>query len=267
MKIYVINLPLSRKRRRKMQQRLDSFNLRYEIVEAISSNEIDSNKINEINRKAPRGGDMKLAEVACVHSHSKALRKLVDDNEDVGIILEDDVVFHRKFAELACNISSKDLSEGPFLFYALFFSPTKIYRSDSITERFHHYTVESVENIWGAMAYAVKREDAENLAARMLDTCCRADDWYYYVNNHVVKNVTVCFPFVVKHEELNSDIAKFDRLSGLFSISGISKFIHRYRVFPFFQISIFIRQRRAEKRQARNIILRDIPYSKTYVLK
>ncbi|MFT6907213.1 MAG: glycosyl transferase family 25 [Oleiphilaceae bacterium] len=267
MKIYVINLPASERRRQNMKRRLDSFDLRYEIIQAVSTSEISPDMIDGINNLAPRGGTIKQGEVACARSHSKALSKMFDDGEEVGVILEDDVIFDRRFSRLVKSLSPEILKNGPLLLGGTFFVPTRLIKMEHISDGNYHYAAEQLENVWGAMAYAIKKEDAERLSAQMLKTHCRSDDWLFYVNEGVIENVTICFPFVIQHEELNSDVAKFAGFSGLHSISAISKLIHKYRIFPFFQISIGLRQRRAERRQSRNIISKDGPYSKTYQLK
>jgi glycosyl transferase family 25 len=267
MKIYVINLPASRKRLQNMKRRLDSCGLRYEVIQAVSAADIDADMVKKINQADPRGGPLKPGEVACARSHLKALRKMIDDEEDVGIVLEDDVIFHRRFSELVKSISAENLSNGPLLLCALFFKPTRITKSDHLYGETYHYEIEKIENVWGAMAYAIKRDDAKRMSAQIFNTRCRSDDWQFYINIGVIENITLCFPFAAQHEELNSDIAKFARLSSPFSIPRISMLVHRYRIFPFFQISIALRQRRAEKRQFSNIIEKSDDHRKMYQLK
>ncbi|HEA52666.1 hypothetical protein LCGC14_2752520 [marine sediment metagenome] len=267
MKIYVINLPCSSRRLRKMKQRLSSFDLKYEVIQAISAADIEPGIVEKINNSDPRGGALKPGEVACARSHSKALRKMLDDEEEVGIIIEDDVVFDSKFCKIVKSISASNLENGPLLLCALFFRPTKITKSDYIYEGSYHYLVDQIENVWGTMAYAIKRMDAERMSVEMFSTRCRADDWEHYINEGIIDNITLCFPFPVRHEELNSDIAKFSKFSNILSISGFSKFIHKYRIFPFFQISIIKRQARAEKRHSNNLIVKNGEQRKIYQLK
>lgn len=98
-KIYIVSLPDQLKRREAISNELLDLGISsYEFVDAISGDSLEST--GELVRqgilakefKDPNGGLTKNI-IACSISHRKAQQKFLDDGFDVGLILEDDVMF------------------------------------------------------------------------------------------------------------------------------------------------------------------------------
>jgi GR25 family glycosyltransferase involved in LPS biosynthesis len=103
-KIYYINLNRAIDRRNKLEEVFNNNNLNYKRVSAIDGNDLD---INEINNKYEYN-NMNIYEIACLFSHIKAMKEIIEDKHEYAIIMEDDCNFdYFKYK----TIKIKDLKE------------------------------------------------------------------------------------------------------------------------------------------------------------
>jgi len=101
-KIYYINLNRATERRNNIEKIFNENNLLYKRIEAIDGNDLN---IDEIKEKYDFG-TMNIYEIACLFSHLKAMKEILEDNLDYAIIMEDDCNFdYFKYK----NIKIKDL--------------------------------------------------------------------------------------------------------------------------------------------------------------
>lgn len=109
MKIFIINLKRDNEKRKKMKNKLDKLNLNYEFFEAIDGLNTDHSGIytgwidSYHNRYITKG------EVGCSLSHYYIWKKIINENIETAIILEDDIeVIDNNFIEKAKNIDSNN---------------------------------------------------------------------------------------------------------------------------------------------------------------
>lgn len=100
--VLLINLPRSTDRRARMEQRLATLGLSYEVLPAVDGrarwDELKASvDLPAFQRHA--GSDVLPGEIGCYHSHLHAWRRLVDSDAQVLLVLEDDMVFHDDFME------------------------------------------------------------------------------------------------------------------------------------------------------------------------
>ena len=101
-KIFVINLDRSPDRMAYMEKQLTALNLSFERINAVDGNKSSDDFLNKfyskrLNREkyfAP----LKKAEIGCYISHLIACEKVIQENLDYGIILEDDLILDSNFA-------------------------------------------------------------------------------------------------------------------------------------------------------------------------
>lgn len=95
---YVINLKERTDRKARIIQRLEDHEIPYKIIEAFPK---DSEVVTHLAWNSSHLNNLghynKMAEFACLSSHLKAIRVFVEDGEEIGLILEDDAVFHKRF--------------------------------------------------------------------------------------------------------------------------------------------------------------------------
>lgn len=97
---FVINLPRSKGRREAMQAQLANINLPYQLFNAVDGRKDWDNlqsSINLVEFQRNVGRDVLPGEIGAYHSHISVWRSFLKTGKDVGLILEDDVVFHDDF--------------------------------------------------------------------------------------------------------------------------------------------------------------------------
>ena len=101
-KVFVINLDRSPQRLAGIKKQLDAIGIDFERIAAVDGANLGD---EEVERVAPTRVVSKSyyralsrAEVACSMSHRKAWQRIVDDDLDFGIVLEDDVELLDNFA-------------------------------------------------------------------------------------------------------------------------------------------------------------------------
>jgi len=92
MKAYVINLPKDLTRREFQEIQLNRLGLNYEVVDAVSTNDIEPSiyKMHENDWQRP----LRNVEVACYYSHQSLWKKIIETNEP-ALILEDDALLSK----------------------------------------------------------------------------------------------------------------------------------------------------------------------------
>ncbi len=96
--VFVINLKRSAHRRARMEKQLKACNVRYEFIEAVDGNQLSAGEIAEaqargsgIMEKFPRRNPLLPGEIGCALSHLQVYEKIVAEDRDYALILEDDL--------------------------------------------------------------------------------------------------------------------------------------------------------------------------------
>jgi len=114
MQIFVINLKKDSDRRRKISQQLDSLGVVFSFFEGVNGRELkDEELLSAYKPKRSIDKSKRLltqGEIGCALSHFNIYQKMLDENIDRAIVLEDDAVIGKNFLEaidvvahLPCN--------------------------------------------------------------------------------------------------------------------------------------------------------------------
>jgi glycosyl transferase, family 25 len=103
-----INLDRSPERRAAMEAEAGRVSIALEFVQAIDGKELRLDTVPGYDRagRLRRAPDLKQAEVACVLSHKKALKRFLTTDAKAAIILEDDAILSDKLAGFATAAGS-----------------------------------------------------------------------------------------------------------------------------------------------------------------
>lgn len=114
-KIFVISLKASKGRRKKIKSQMQRFGLKFEFFDAIDARKsVPKKYIDKIDYNIIRknlGRDMTTGEIGCALSHSLVYEKLVAENINQAIIMEDDAILSKEFGEL---VKSETLQQSNF---------------------------------------------------------------------------------------------------------------------------------------------------------
>ena len=105
MKVLVISLSSAQDRREFQAQQLSRYNLDYEFLDALSTEDIDSNTYQKHYQDWQR--PMKPTEVACYYSHQSAWN-IVLKTQKPALILEDDALLSNCVTELLPELAQED---------------------------------------------------------------------------------------------------------------------------------------------------------------
>lgn len=118
-KIFMINLERRPERRAKMNQSFDALGLDVEYVPAVDGRELNDDEIKKIGIEFLEGyadpylnRPMTLGEIGCFLSHFYLWEKMVAEQLDEVLILEDDIRFEPYFKERAVNMLNEARSIG-----------------------------------------------------------------------------------------------------------------------------------------------------------
>ncbi len=96
--IYVINLDRDNQRLVDLQSQFDNVGLSFERVSGVYGKDLTDKQLEQNVSKLYRKFGPKSA-IGCAMSHMKVWQRIVDNNDQVALILEDDVVFTDNFLE------------------------------------------------------------------------------------------------------------------------------------------------------------------------
>jgi GR25 family glycosyltransferase involved in LPS biosynthesis len=105
MKIYIINLKKHSDRKKNMINQLEGYGItNFEFIDAVDGDELtdfqikkecDLKKMKRISRLLTKN------EIACALSHQKVYKRIISENDNRAIILEDDTILSDKFKKIA----------------------------------------------------------------------------------------------------------------------------------------------------------------------
>lgn len=193
--IFVINLERSPERREHMCAQLEHYQLDYEFFNAIDgeclSDEMLSwydDSLREKTQWFPR--KLTKNEIACAISHLLIYEKLVKENIQAAIVLEDDVVINDDFYQIM-NRQALFPKAYELLYYhhgKAKYYPTcrKIYKNYKIV-RYRRQSKYSKRSITYTSAYQITRDGAFKLLRHGYPIAMPADIFLGHLNIHHVK--------------------------------------------------------------------------------
>jgi len=123
-KVLVINLARSPDRLAAITEQLNAINIPFERIDALDGRNLSDEFVEEVSpaRIVSKSYHRALskAEVACSLSHRKAWQRIVDDDLDFGVVLEDDVELLESFNEVLTLLAEIPHRDWDFIkLYAL----------------------------------------------------------------------------------------------------------------------------------------------------
>lgn len=110
MKVFVINLDKDKDKKLHMQQLCKEFGLDCEIFTAVNGKDLppnlDSGIYSSITAKTRYGRELSSGEIGTALSHISIYKKIVSENIDISLILEDDVCFESDLLFVLNNLNS-----------------------------------------------------------------------------------------------------------------------------------------------------------------
>ena len=206
--IYVINLDSSPKRFETIHAQTKKMGLEIKRISGINGNELTDAEIKEnysetlnnkrFRRKLTRG------EIGCHLSHRKIWKKLVDENIDIAIILEDDALLMPYFPEVIKQISKLKGTED---LIKLLETNEPFHRKKALSDGFFLVNFKRIPNC--VTAYGLTFNGAKKLLTRK--HFYRNVDWDIQFCHEINLSVLGIIPYsVISNSAFTSDLVNLN---------------------------------------------------------
>ena len=210
MKIFVISLKDSKDRRKEMESQMKSLGLAFEFFDAIDGRQGLPNKYESmVDRKLAKkriGADISDSEIACALSHALVYKKIIDENIDNAIILEDDCILGDDFAEMVKNKLCENSGKGFIYLYHL--HARAIYGSKGIFYK-EYNSVKLAKVAKSTVAYYLTLKIAKELYKDSVPISYFAD---WSLDLVGLFNVVAIMPRIIQHPKLENSVLEKDRV-------------------------------------------------------
>lgn len=259
MRAYVINLARSLDRRTHITAELQKTGLEYEFITAVDGRDLDLNDPTIIDSALIAKNSFPAGTAGCALSHLRTYQKIIADDLDVALILEDDVILPADLGNLADAVAHHLTgAEVALLNYG---------RSDRCkmsvegtvslpSSRLLALPID-ISGLVNAAAYVITREACERLNKSVLPLRANADDWQFFYREGILDRIRCVLPLPVDKS------AKFESTIGFYSLGNGLKarlagpFLHRK--IPVLHSAILYRRQRILREWGRSEMV-DTPF-------
>lgn len=240
--IFVVNLKNDIEKKEHMQELCQKYNLQIEFIEAVDGRALNKKDINEVYSSIEAidvsGRELSRGEIGCALSHKIIYEKILYDNIELSLILEDDIDFNEDLLTiLDMKNEFQENWELVLLGHHTGYSRdvdtlASIWSQVQLTEKYR--TVRPCEKGYGTYGYLITHIGAKKLLDH-LDVITKPIDHYTGDSKYI--NLYTINPAPIKiHEQLSKEHSsmkdrKFIKYTQnkLFSFRDlISKFIRKY---------------------------------------
>lgn len=221
MKIYIINLANATVRYQRIVKQLEHLGLAYERIEAVNGQQLseeDIKKYCDINAVQSNPTWLTRGAIGCALSHWNVYQKMVIEDIDVALILEDDMTFMPNFPQILQEAEKQIKENEVMLLYFQSFKEIIFSNHHKATLYQNHEIVypSNLDNIGAAGAYIISKNIAKQLAERLLPIRAAADTWHYFHKIGGFEQLRCVIPFgaVSSFAESTIDYIKKDNLLG-----------------------------------------------------
>jgi glycosyl transferase family 25 len=164
--IWVINLKRSIDRNNYITTHLNELGLPFELIEGVDGQNLTPKEFAAIYSGEQAvisiGRELSRGEIGCSLSHLKLYQRMIDENLDEALILEDDVVIDSDFFEI---IKRKVFFPKDWELILFYHGGTQISFWQRKTFYQHYQFVKFAHKTWGSLSYIIKQSAARKLLA------------------------------------------------------------------------------------------------------
>jgi glycosyl transferase family 25 len=193
-RIFTVNLKNNAKRREHIINECNKYSLNVEIINAVIGKELSEAELKEAVFEYEQC-DFTRGEIGCALSHMKIYRKIVEEQIDIALILEDDAILSDRINDALTDIENFDKKNNkPGLFLL-----TKVEKYISnYPKRLKHTNLYKFYKGWYAQGYVINRRGAEVLLKHLAPMKVVADHWLY-IKFYTTLSIYCAVPHIVEH--------------------------------------------------------------------
>lgn len=210
MKIFVINLKRSVKRREAIVAQLLALNLEFEIVEAIDGRTIGREEI--LSYYQNKSNSLPSGFLACGISHHKVYERIVEEKIPVTLIMEDDVILSKNLPKIIEAVGRKIQDNEVILLHAQAVHPVHLTKSKMVeldNGLSLYYSMPFHGGLGSTAAYFIPFKVAQRFASDF-PISFNVDSWGPKLKNNFFESLRVVYPYPVVPAMIQSDINYVD---------------------------------------------------------
>lgn len=195
-KMFVINMYASRESWLNISFKLDALNLPYEYIDGIDASRLSSDGVSKhysyLKNKKLFSRPLLVGEIGCHISHITCWLKIVRQNLDSGIVLEDDAILSEKFSSVIRFLQEHSF-EWNFIRLQLETKNRILYSQKKFLEFLFNEYIRIFDS---TLAYAVNISMARRLVFELLPFGCTADSNSHLYYKYGINVLTIIPPVV-----------------------------------------------------------------------
>ncbi|MBC6606838.1 glycosyltransferase family 25 protein [Hymenobacter sp. BT188] len=201
MKAFLINLERSKNRKKFMIRQLEELQISYEIVEGIDGSTLTDEYLSTVcdfEELAKKPYLLRRGVYGCALSHLSVYKRIIEENLECALVLEDDVELSKDLPGIMHTISSLELKNEVILLYSINTYMKTIFSTQNQQELGNGYTLNhpiDIHALGGAGAYIITNKAARGLLNNILPIRFAADAWPHFYWNKMIDKVRVVLPY------------------------------------------------------------------------
>ncbi|AWA98778.1 hypothetical protein VH1709_contig00033-0165 [Vibrio harveyi] len=220
--VYVVSLESDVNKRETISSLLESYDIDFEFVEAVYGRDIEIDNLNEMKSKfIEYGREIGPGEVGCFLSHIRTYEKIISQDNNWAIILEDDVFFDVRFKNFIDGFSDKELMEDNLYILGgqegLVSEPMQVkslFRNSMIGNAKFRKTINSSKYIYRTCCYLMNKKMAKKILELVDRKYYLIDDWYFLSQTKTVNDIYLSD--LVSHPlDLSNSLIQQERCNGI----------------------------------------------------
>lgn len=249
MHIYITNLKTSTERRAMMEQQLQGSGLDYEFFDCVVGAKLTQAEIEErcdvaaIKKHNEKMEWFNRGLIGCTMTNQLVYQDIINKNYPCALFLEDDTVLPPNLGKLLDDIQGVIQPGDVMLLFWNAWGGLQLKRQAIYQfEQTGLYVPINYKDLTCGSAYVVTQEAARNMIAANQPIANTPDSWGFFYDKKAIKRLLCAYPHAVQTADLKStmDTGKFNKLS---------RFVHRYKIFPLHQYLIYRRRKIKQKSQ------------------
>ena len=249
MKIYIINLERSEKRRQHIIAEAKKHNLEYELFSAVDGlyvSDSEKKELCDLDAIANKPDLLSPGMIGCALSHYKLYRKIIEDGVEVALILEDDVILADGFSKLLTSIEKRISGNEIIALHYVSIAPSMLSNYDR-TELPDNYSLRypvDIRQLNSTAAFLITRQAAMTLSEAVLPIRAAPDSWGYFYECGGFDSFRCVYPSPIRISPAQSDIHSFKNARGRivrsienWNIPGLVQMIKYFRTCNILRIS------------------------------
>ncbi|MBN3098616.1 glycosyltransferase family 25 protein [Pectobacterium brasiliense] len=109
--VFIVSLAKDTERRKSISDTLKKENIDFEFIDAILGSDLPREELDRIKNNSPKEFNPTISEIGCSLSHQKVYSRIINDNIEWSIILEDDAIINGSLKHLIDGLSGEAIKK------------------------------------------------------------------------------------------------------------------------------------------------------------